>query len=188
MATTTATETPRLLERYRQEIVPALMEEFGYGNVMRVPRLVKVMVNMGVGDARDDVALLEAAAGDLALLSGQKAKLTRARKSVSNFKIREGMAIGCCVTLRRARMYEFVDRLVSIALPRIRDFRGLPPHSFDGHGNYSLGLREQTVFPELDPDKVRRMQGMHVTLVTSAPTDREAASLLRKLGLPLRDE
>lgn len=182
-----AVAMPRLQERYRTEIVPQLMEEFGYKNVMQVPRLVKVVCNMGVGEGKEDAKLVQAAADELAMICGQKAKITRSRKSISNFKLREGMSIGCCVTLRGARMYEFLDRLIAIALPRIRDFRGLSPKSFDGHGNYSLGLREQTVFPEIDPDRIGRVQGLNVTIVTSAETDPEALALIRRLGMPLRE-
>lgn len=189
MATATAGEiaVPRLLARYREEIVPALMAEFGYQNVMQVPRLVKIVCNMGVGEGREDVKNVHAAADDLARICGQKPRLNRARKSISNFKIREGMIIGCHVTLRGQRMYEFLDRLVSIALPRIRDFRGLAPKGCDGRGNYSLGLPEQTVFPEIDPDKITATRGLDVTLVTSAASDREGLALLRRLGLPLRE-
>ncbi len=187
MASAVATEQPRLRQRYQTEIAPALMQEFGYRNVMQVPRLVKIVCNMGVGAGKEDAKLVQSAADELAQITGQKAKVTRAKKSISNFKLREGMAIGCCVTLRGNRMWEFLDRLVAVALPRIRDFRGLSPKSLDGHGNYTLGLREQAVFPELDPDRIARLQGLDITIVTTAPTDPEALALLRRLGLPLRD-
>jgi large subunit ribosomal protein L5 len=176
----------RLKERYEREIVPALREEFGYRNVMEVPRLSKVVVNMGVGDSLQDDTLLTAATQDLTLITGQKPKITRAKKSVSAFRVRAGMAVGCVVTLRGQRMWEFMDRLIAIALPRIRDFRGLSPRGLDGRGNYTLGLREQLIFPEINPDRVQKVRGMDVTIVTTAPTDREAEALLRRLGLPLR--
>jgi large subunit ribosomal protein L5 len=176
----------RLKERYEREIVPKLREEFGYRNVMEVPRLSKVVINMGVGDALQDDSLLTAAMEDLALISGQRPKITRAKKSVSAFRVRTGMAIGCMVTLRGRRMWEFMDRLITIALPRIRDFRGLSPRGLDGRGNYTLGLREQLIFPEINPDRVQKVRGMDVTIVTTARSDREAEALLRQLGLPLR--
>lgn len=176
----------RLKERYEREIVPRLREEFGYRNVMEVPRLSKVVINMGVGDALQDDSLLTAAMEDLALISGQRPKITRAKKSVSAFRVRTGMAIGCMVTLRGRRMWEFMDRLITVALPRIRDFRGLSPRGLDGRGNYTLGLREQLIFPEIDPDRVQKVRGMDVTIVTTARSDREAEALLRQLGLPLR--
>jgi len=175
-----------LKERYEREIVPKLREEFGYRNVMEVPRLSKVVINMGVGDALQDDSLLTAAMEDLALISGQRPKITRAKKSVSAFRVRTGMAIGCMVTLRGRRMWEFMDRLITIALPRIRDFRGLSPRGLDGRGNYTLGLREQLIFPEINPDRVQKVRGMDVTIVTTARSDREAEALLRQLGLPLR--
>lgn len=176
----------RLKERYEREIVPRLREEFGYRNVMEVPRLSKLVINMGVGDAIQDDSLLTAAMEDLALISGQRPKITRAKKSVSAFRVRTGMAIGCMVTLRGRRMWEFMDRLITVALPRIRDFRGLSPRGLDGRGNYTLGLREQLIFPEIDPDRVQKVRGMDVTIVTTARSDREAEALLRQLGLPLR--
>lgn len=178
---------PRLQERYRTEILPELMAEFGYRSPMQVPRLVKIVVNMGVGEGREDAKNVHDAAEHLAQITGQRPRINRARRSISNFKLRQGMEVGCTVTLRGHRMYEFLDRLVSVALPRIRDFRGLSPRGFDGRGNYSLGLGEQTVFPEVDPDTVKRVQGMNVTIVTSARTDPEALALLRRLGLPLRE-
>lgn len=176
----------RLKETYQREIVPTLMRTLGYRNVMEVPRLKKVVVSMGVGEAIQDDKLLTAAARDLALITGQKAKITRAKRSVSAFRVRTGMAVGCLVTLRGDRMYEFMDRLVNVALPRIRDFRGLSPRSFDGRGNYNLGVQEQLIFPEINPDQVEKIRGMDITIVTTASTDREAEALLRALGLPLR--
>lgn len=178
---------PRLKERYRNEVVPALMRRFGYRQVMEVPRLTKIVVSMGVGAAVQDPKALEAAMEDLAMITGQKPAIRRAKRSIAQFRLRKGNPIGCMVTLRGDRMWEFLDRLITVALPRIRDFRGLPPDSVDGHGNYSLGLREQTVFPEINLDKVTRIQGMNITLVTTARRDEEALALLRELGLPLRD-
>jgi len=165
-------------------MVPELMKQFGYGNRMAAPRLVKVSINMGVGKTREEPKMLEQAMGDLALISGQKGVVTRARKSISNFKLRRGFNVGCRVTLRGARMYEFLDRLVNVAMPRIRDFRGVSPKGFDGRGNYNMGLDEQTVFPEVDPDKVTYTQGMHVSIVTSAETDEEGLALLSRMGMP----
>ena len=178
--------TPRLLEKYEKEIIPALSESLGRTNRLSLPRLEKIVVNMGVGTATGEKKHLEEATDALRLLAGQKPVVMLARKSVAGFRLREGMAIGCKVTLRRRRMYEFLDRLISLALPRVRDFRGLSPKAFDGHGNYNLGLTEQLVFPELNPDKYSRAQGMNVTLVTSTSHDDEARELLRKLGMPLR--
>jgi large subunit ribosomal protein L5 len=178
---------PRLRERYEQELVPALMTEFAYRNIMQVPRLVKVVASMGVGEGREDAAHVATAAEELARIAGQRPKITRARKSISNFKLRAGMQVGCFVTLRGDRMYEFLDRLFNTALPRLRDFRGLSPHGFDGRGNYSLGLKEQSVFPEIDQDKVQRVQGLNITIVTTAKTDAEAQALLKRCGLPLRE-
>ncbi len=175
---------PRLLDRYRKELLPTLQSELGLGNPMRVPRLEKVVVNMGVGDAVRDAKLLDAAVGDLAIITGQKPVTTRARKSIAAFKLREGMSIGAKVTLRGARMWEFVDRLLSTALPRIRDFRGLNPNAFDGRGNYTLGITEQLIFPEIDYDKVSQVRGMDITIVTTARTDEEGRALLRALGFP----
>ncbi|HIE51758.1 MAG TPA: 50S ribosomal protein L5 [Armatimonadetes bacterium] len=177
----------RLKERYEKEIIPALQEEFGYHNVMEVPRVTKVVVNVGVGDATQDRQLLDAAMRELAMITGQKPKVTRAKKSVSAFRVRAGNPIGCLVTLRGRRMYEFLDRLFNAALPRIRDFRGLSPRAFDGRGNYTIGIREQLIFPEVDLDQVVRIRGMEVTIVTTAKTDREAMRLLQMLGLPLRE-
>jgi len=180
-------EMPRLRDRYQREIVPALMKQFQYSNVWQVPRVVKVCVNMGVSEGKEDVKTLEAAMRELSLVVGQKPALTRAKKSIAAFGLREGMPIGCRVTIRGDRMYEFLDRLFNVALPRIRDFRGLPVRSVDGRGNYSLGLREQLIFPEINVDDVTRAQGMDVTIVTTAPTDEEAVALLRELGLPLQE-
>jgi len=178
--------TPRLLEKYEKEIVSTLAEQLGRGNRLSLPRLEKIVVNMGVGSAITEKKHLEEAVDALKLLSGQQPVVTRGRKSIAGFRLREGMAIGCKVTLRGKRMYEFLDRLISMAIPRVRDFRGLNPDSFDGHGNYSLGLTEQLVFPELNPDKYSRPQGMNITLVTSTDRDDEARALLRQLGMPLR--
>jgi len=178
--------TPRLLEKYEKEIVSTLAEQLGRGNRLSLPRLEKIVVNMGVGSAITEKKYLEEAVDALKLLSGQQPVVTRGRKSIAGFRLREGMAIGCKVTLRGKRMYEFLDRLISMAIPRVRDFRGLNPDSFDGHGNYSLGLTEQLVFPELNPDKYSRPQGMNITLVTSTDRDDEARALLRQLGMPLR--
>jgi len=175
---------PRLRERYREEARPRLMKELGLTNVMQVPRLEKVVVNMGVGEAIKDGRMLDAALEDLQVITGQKPIVTKARKSIAGFKLREGMAIGAKVTLRGARMWEFVDRLVSLALPRIRDFRGLAPTSFDGHGNYTLGVTEQLIFPEIDYDKVLKVTGMDITIVTTAKTDDEGRALLAALGFP----
>lgn len=178
------TTTPRLKERYEKDVVPAMMEKFGYKNRMAVPRLEKIVVSMGIGAATQNRALLEAAAKDLAMITGQKPFVCKARKSVAAFKVRKGMPIGCKVTLRRARMYEFLDRLVHVALPRVRDFRGLPTRSFDGRGNYTFGLSEQTVFPEVNVDEVEHVQGMHITIATTSRTDEEARELLQLLGFP----
>jgi large subunit ribosomal protein L5 len=175
---------PRLRVRYRDELVPALQEQLGLPNLMQVPGLEKVIVNMGVGEAVKDGRLLDAALEDLATITGQKAVVTKARKSIAGFKLREGMAIGAKVTLRGSYMWEFVDRLVSLALPRIRDFRGLSPTAFDGHGNYTLGVTEQLIFPEIDYDKVVKVTGMDITIVTTARTDDEGRALLAALGFP----
>ena len=174
----------RLQERYEKEVVPAMMEKFGYKNIMQVPKIEKVVINMGVGEAQDNPKVLESAVSDLQIIAGQKPVLTRAKKSVANFKIRENMALGCKVTLRKTNMYEFVDKLVSIALPRVRDFRGVSAKAFDGRGNYSLGIKEQLIFPEIEYDKVDKVRGMDIIFVTSANTDEEARELLRFLGLP----
>ena len=175
----------RLQEKYRKDVVPALSAEFNYKNVMQVPRLEKVVVNMGVGDAIGDAKVMETAMAELALITGQKPSMRRARKSISNFKLREGVAIGCMVTLRGEYMWEFMDRLFNVAIPRIRDFRGVSPKGFDAFGNYTLGLREQTIFPEIDIDKVTKVRGMNITFVmkTACPAA-ESRSMLRKLGMP----
>ena len=178
--------TPRLLERYKEEIVTKLREEFGYPNVNQVPRLVKIVVNVGLGEATQNPKLLERSMEELALITGQKAVLRRAKNSISNFKLREGNAIGASVTLRGTRCWEFLDRLLSVALPRVRDFRGTSPRAFDGRGNYTLGIREQLIFPEIDYDKVEHVTGMNVTLVTTANTDAEGRALLTHLGMPFR--
>ncbi len=180
--------TPRLLERYEKEILPALSKELGRKNRLSLPRLEKIVLNMGVGAAISEKKYLEEAVDALSLITGQKPVVTRSRKSIAGFRLREGMAIGCMVTLRGKRMYEFLDRLISLALPRVRDFRGLSPNAFDGHGNFSLGLSEQLVFPELNPDKYSRAQGMNITIVTSTERDEEARELLRRFGMPLRTE
>ena len=174
----------RLQERYEKEVVPALMKKFGYKNIMQVPKLEKIVINMGVGEAKDNPKVLESAVNDLQLIAGQKPILTRAKKSVANFKIRENMALGCKVTLRKANMYEFADKLMSIALPRVRDFRGVSSKAFDGRGNYSLGVKEQLIFPEIEYDKIDKVRGMDIIFVTTANTDEEARELLRFLGMP----
>jgi large subunit ribosomal protein L5 len=176
----------RLLELYKNDIAKAMSAKFNYKNPMAIPKLTKIVINMGVGRATQDKALLEAAVDSLTKISGQKPLVTKAKTSVSGFRLREGNDIGCKVTLRGRRMYEFLDRLVSIALPRIRDFRGVNPNSFDGHGNYSLGLAEQVVFPEIDADKIQHAQGMDITIVTTAVNDDQARELLRQFGIPFR--
>src|ERR671923_487554 len=178
---------PRLRARYQSEIVPALKERFGFTSTMQVPRLEKIVVNMGLGEAVRDPRLLEAAAEDLATITGQKAVITKARKSIAGFKLRAGMSIGAKVTLRSARMWEFCDRLLSVALPRIRDFRGLNPNAFDGRGNYTMGITEQLIFPEIDYDKVQRQLGMDITFVTTASNNEEGFALLSELGFPFRE-
>ena len=178
---------PRLKTRYRDEIAAALREQFGYSNPMQVPGVVKVVVNMGVGEAARDAKLMDGAVRDLTAITGQKPLVRRARKSVAQFKLREGMPIGAKVTLRGDRMWEFLDRLLTIALPRIRDFRGLSPTQFDGHGNYTFGLNEQSMFHEINPDNIDRQRGMDITVVTSATTDEEGRALLRRLGFPLKE-
>lgn len=177
---------PRLKVMYREQVVGGLLEKFSYGNVMQVPRLGKIVVNTSMRDAIQNVKLLESAAAELALITGQKAVIRRARRSIANFKLREGMPIGAKVTLRGTKMWEFLDRLVTVAIPRIRDFRGLNPGGFDGRGNYSMGITEQIVFPEIEYDQVKRINGMNITFVTSADTDDEARELLRFLGMPFR--
>jgi len=189
-STTEATEArplPRLKQRYREEIVPGLREQFGYANVMQVPRLTKIVVNMGVGEAARDSKLIDGAVKDLAAITGQKPTVTKARKSIAQFKLREGMPIGAHVTLRGDRMWEFLDRLLSVALPRIRDFRGLNPGQFDGRGNYTFGLTEQSMFHEIDQDKIDRVRGMDITVVTTAQTDDEGRAFLRHLGFPFKE-
>jgi large subunit ribosomal protein L5 len=178
---------PRLKQRYRDEIVPALREQFGYSNVMQVPGLVKVKVNMGVGDAARDGKLIEGAVRDLTAITGQRPAVARARKSIAQFKLREGMPIGAHVTLRGDRMWEFLDRMLAVALPRIRDFRGLSDRQFDGNGNYTFGLNEQSMFHEIDPDAIDRVRGMDITVVTTARTDDEGRALLRALGFPFKE-
>ena len=188
----TATETekvqPRLKTRYREEIIPALRDEFGFANVMQVPGLTKIVVNMGVGEAARDSKLIEGAIKDLAAITGQKPQVTKARKSIAQFKLREGMPIGAHVTLRNDRMWEFLDRLLSVALPRIRDFRGLNPSQFDGNGNYTFGLNEQSMFHEINQDRIDRVRGMDITIVTTASTDDEGRSLLKQLGFPFKEK
>lgn len=186
--TTTERIVPRLKTRYRDEIIPALKQEFTYSNPMQVPGVVKVVVNMGVGDAARDSKLIEGAVRDLATITGQKPEVRKARKSISQFKLREGMPIGARATLRGSRMWEFLDRLVTISLPRIRDFRGLSPKQFDGHGNYTFGLNEQSMFHEIDQDSIDRPRGMDITVVTTATNDEEGRSLLRQLGFPFKEQ
>lgn len=178
--------TPRLYEMYKQEIIPLLMKQFNYKNIMQVPKLHKITLNIGVGKATQDPKLLEDAVRDLEMIAGQKPAIRKAKKAISNFKLRQGMAIGCMVTLRGARMYEFLDRLINIALPRVRDFRGVSDKSFDGRGNYSLGIKEHIIFPEINVDKVNRIYGMDITIVTTAKTDSEAYELLKAFGFPFR--
>jgi large subunit ribosomal protein L5 len=185
--TTEAPAVPRLKERYRSEIRDALKDEFGYANVMQIPGLTKIVVNMGVGEAARDGKLIDGAIRDLTSITGQKPAVAKAKKSIAQFKLREGMPIGAHVTLRGDRMWEFLDRLLSIALPRIRDFRGLSDKQFDGHGNYTFGLTEQVMFHEINPDRVDRQRGMDITVVTTATTDAEGRSLLRKLGFPFKE-
>jgi large subunit ribosomal protein L5 len=187
MSDVTAPAIPRLKERYRTEVVPALLEQFGYANVMQVPTLSKIVVNMGVGEAARDAKLIEGAVRDLTTITGQKPVVTKARKSIAQFKLREGMPIGAHVTIRGDRMWEFLDRTLSLALPRIRDFRGLSPQQFDGRGNYTFGLTEQVVFLEVDPDRIDRVRGMDITVVTTAANDDEGRALLKQLGFPFKE-
>ncbi|HJR01339.1 MAG TPA: 50S ribosomal protein L5 [Methylomirabilota bacterium] len=175
-------------ERFRTAVVPAMMKERGYGNPFQVPRLAKVVINMGVGEGKENAKVLDFATADLQAISGQKPIITRAKKSIANFKLRENVPIGCKVTLRGPRMYEFLDRLVNVALPRVRDFKGVPPKGFDGRGNYNMGLKEQIIFPEIVYDKVDKVRGMDITMVTTARTDEEAKALLTHLGVPFRTE
>lgn len=186
MTKATKTAKTRLQEVYEAKIIPALTKEFGYGNVMQVPKLEKIVLNMGVGDATQDSKKVQAALGDMALIAGQKPVATKARKAIATFKLRGGQAIGCKVTLRKDRMYEFLDRLVNIALPRVRDFRGINANGFDGQGNYNMGLKEQLIFPEIDYDKVESVRGMDITIVTTAKTDAEARALLKAFDMPFR--
>jgi large subunit ribosomal protein L5 len=188
MAVTEANIVPRFKTRYDQEIKPALIERFGYSSSMQAPRLLKITLNMGVGDAKQDSNMLDAAQEQLGIIAGQKPNVRRARKSIANFKLREQMPVGVSVTLRDARMYEFLDRLLSVAIPRIRDFRGLSARSFDGRGNYSMGIREQIIFPEIDYDSIDQVRGMDVTITTSAQTDEEAFALLEAFGMPFQRE
>ena len=178
----------RLKEQYQNEIVPAMIAKFGYKNIMEVPKLDKIVVNMGVGEAKDNAKLLESAVKDMEMITGQKVVTTKAKNSVANFKIREGMAIGCKTTLRGEKMYEFADRLINLALPRVRDFRGVNPNSFDGRGNYALGIKEQIIFPEIEYDKVDKVRGMDIIFVTTAKTDEEARELLRLFNMPFEKE
>ncbi len=177
---------PRLKERYKSEVIPALMKEFSYKNVMQVPKIEKVVINVGLGEAIQNIKLLDSVQKELSIITGQKAVITKAKKSIAAFKLRRGVPIGCKVTLRGDRMYEFLDRLVSIALPRIRDFKGVSGKAFDGRGNYTLGIKEQFIFPEIDYDKVEMVHGMDITICTTAKTDAEAKSLLRLMGMPFR--
>lgn len=176
----------RLKEKYRQDIVKAMMQKFGYKNIMQVPKLEKVVLNVGVGEAIQNSKTLDAAVGDIATITGQRPVITKAKKSIAAFKLRQGMKIGCKVTLRGDRMYHFVDKLFSVALPRVRDFRGVSPKSFDGRGNYSMGIREQLIFPEIDYDKIDKVRGMDIIFVTTARTDEEARELLRLMGMPFK--
>ena len=178
---------PRLRERFRTAVIPTLMKERGYTNPFQVPRLEKIVINMGVGEGKENPKVMDFAVADLQMITGQKPVVTRAKKSIANFKLRENSPIGCKVTLRGARMYEFLDRLVNVALPRVRDFKGVPPKAFDGRGNYALGLKEQVIFPEIEYDKVDKVRGMDVIMVTSARTDEEAKALLAHLGVPFRE-
>lgn len=176
----------RLWDDYKNRVMPEMTSKFGYKNTMQVPKLEKIVINMGLGDASRDAKMLEALRGNLALLSGQQPLITRAKKSISNFKLREGMPVGCCVTLRQNRMYDFLDRFINVCIPRIRDFRGLSPKSFDGRGNYAMGVQEQMIFPEIPYDQIPQVQGMDIVIVTSAKTDEEAFNLLKLFGMPFR--
>lgn len=179
---------PRAKDRYQKEIIPYMMKKFGYKNVNEVPKIRKISLNMGVGDAKQDPKLLENAMNDLTIITGQKPAISRAKKSISNFKLREGMSVGCKVTLRRIRMYEFLEKFIAIAIPRVRDFRGLADGSFDGRGNYSVGVKEQIIFPEINVDKIDRIRGLDVTFVTDAHTDEEAFELLKAFGMPFKKQ
>ncbi|MDY0186319.1 MAG: 50S ribosomal protein L5 [Syntrophus sp. (in: bacteria)] len=176
----------RLKEYYKKEVVPALISQFGYSNPMQVPVMTKIVVNMGLGEAIQNVKILDTATGELELITGQKAVITKAKKSIATFKLRKGMSIGCRVTLRRERMYEFFDRFINVAVPRIRDFRGVSPNTFDGRGNFSIGVKEQIIFPEIEYDKIEKIRGMNIAIVTSAATDEEARALLKYMGVPFR--
>ncbi|MCD6118011.1 50S ribosomal protein L5 [bacterium] len=186
MAKQGKSKVPRLFEKYKNEIVPQLQKKFGYKNIMQAPRIKKIALNIGVGEGPQDQKLIDAAVDDLTTITGQKAVVTRAKKAISNFKIRQGYPIGCRVTLRRERMYEFLDRLLNVALPRVRDFRGVSDSGFDGRGNYTLGIKEQIIFPEITHDKVVKIGGMNITMVTTARTDEEAYELLKEFGMPFR--
>ncbi len=177
---------PRLKEKYKNEVIPALMDKFNYDNVMQVPKLEKIIINMGVGEAKDNPKSLEKAVEDMTIIAGQQPVITKAKKSVANFKIREGLAVGCKVTLRGQKMYHFYDKLVTIALPRVRDFRGVSSKSFDGRGNYSMGVKEQLIFPEIDYDKIDKIRGMDIVIVTTSQSDEEARELLALMGMPFR--
>jgi len=177
----------RLNELYIKKVVPALMKEFNYKSVMEVPKVEKVVINMGLGEAVQNVKVLDAASKELAAITGQKAVITKAKKSIATFKLREGMPIGCMVTLRKEKMYEFMDRFISVTLPRVRDFKGISGKTFDGHGNYAMGLKEQIIFPEIEYDKVDKVRGMNIVFVTTAKTDKEGKALLREFGMPFRD-
>ena len=176
----------RLVEKYKDEIAPALMEQFKYSSIMEVPKLEKIVINMGVSDAKEDAKAMENAVDDLAVISGQKPVVTKSKKSIANFRLREGMEVGCKVTLRDKRMYDFLDKLISVALPRTRDFRGINPNSFDGRGNYSMGTKEQLIFPDINYDNIDKIRGMDIVIVTTAETDEEAKALLSNLGMPFR--
>jgi large subunit ribosomal protein L5 len=178
---------PRLKELYYKEIVPQLMKDFSYKNVMQVPKLEKIVVNMGLGEAIQNVKILDSAVIELAAITGQKSVITKAKKSIASFKLRQGMPIGCMVTLRKERMYEFIDRLMNVSLPRVRDFKGVSPKGFDGRGNYSVGVKDQLIFPEIDYDKIDKIKGLNITIVTSAKTDEEGRALLKSLGMPFRN-
>jgi large subunit ribosomal protein L5 len=173
-------------EFYHKKVVPALMKHFNYKNIMQVPRLEKIVINMGLGEAIQNIKILDSALEEIAAITGQRPVITKARRSIAQFKLRAGMPIGCMVTLRKERMYEFMNRLINVALPRVRDFRGLPPHAFDGRGNYSLGIKEQIIFPEIDYDKIDKIKGMNIVIATTAKTDEEGRELLRLLGMPFR--
>lgn len=178
---------PRLKMRYLQEVVPKLMDKFGYKNIMQVPKITKVVINVGVGDGKEDARAIESAVKEVSLITGQRPVVKRAKRAIAGFRLRKGQPIAVTVTLRRDRMWEFLDRLINAALPRIRDFKGLSPNAFDGHGNYNLGITEQLIFPELTYDDIYKVRGMNITIVTTAETDEEASALLKELGLPLRD-